>query len=125
MCYDSSGDYLFVGFSDGRVGVYTTDGSFLFSQCIVPTTEQNQSFCALNWLGSSESGMIVVATVRNEVIVITGLNLPLLRRSLQEDDTQTILRERDNMNVLKYDFSSFFSRIACMAVVGDSSSSFC
>ena len=68
--------------------------------------------------------MIVVATVRNEVIVITGLNLPLLRRSLQEDDTQTILRERDNMNVLKYDFSSF-SRIACMAVVGDSSSSFC
>ena len=69
--------------------------------------------------------MIVVATVRNEVIVITGLNLPLLRRSLQEDDTQTILRERDNMNVLKYDFSSFFSRIACMAVVGASSSSFC
>ena len=114
-----------MGFSDGRIGVYTTDGSFLFSQSIVQPTEQNQSFCALHWLGSCESGMIAIATIRNEVIVITGLNLPLLRHSLQEDDTQTILRERDNMNVLKYDFSSYFSHIACMAVVGDSSPPFC
>lgn len=104
------------------MAIYTADGVYLFSQSVTKGAEEGHCFSAMGWLGSLESGTLIIATVSCEIIAISGLHLTLLRDSLQKEDTVTLLAERENMGYCKYDFSAYFAKILCfLAVVAVSS----
>lgn len=94
------------------------DLGILFSQTVVITESCRDScFSGIQWLHELDSGCIVVATNNCEIIKIEGIRLCLLEKSFRNEDTRTLLREREKMQLLSYDFSEYFSRITGIAVV--------
>lgn len=94
------------------------DLGILFSQTIVkPGSCGDSCFLCIQWLHELNNGCIVVATDNCEIITIEGIRLSLLEKSFRNEDTTTLLREREKMKLLSYDFSGYFSRITQIAIV--------
>ena len=68
-------------------------------------------------LSNENTISLIVSTSSNEIIVIDGIHLSLLCQSLQSDDTTTLLKERQNIQLLTYDFSSYFTKITSIISV--------
>ena len=68
-------------------------------------------------LSNKNTISLIVSTSSNEIIVIDGIHLSLLCQSLQSDDTTTLLKERQNIQLLTYDFSSYFTKITSIISV--------
>ena len=68
-------------------------------------------------LTNDNSISLIVSTSTNEIIVIDNIHLSLLCQSLQSEDTTTLLKERQNIQLLIYDFSSYFTKITSLISV--------
>ena len=68
-------------------------------------------------LTNDNSLSLIVSTSTNEIIVIDNIHLSLLGQSLQSEDTTTLLKERQNIQLLIYDFSSYFTKITSLISV--------